>query len=139
WFGAVLRGDCYPIRIGARTNIQDNAVVHTTGGRAKTTIGDDVTVGHLALVHGCTVGSGCLIGMGSILLDGSEIGEESTVGAGSLATPGKKSPPRSMIMGSPAKVVRPVMDIDLENVREAARLYLGYANDCRSSLLKISD
>src|SRR5687767_2705734 len=76
WFGAVARGDGFPIRIGARTNIQDNAVVHVTGGKASTTIGDDVTVGHLALVHGCTVGDRALVGMGAIVLDGAVVEDE---------------------------------------------------------------
>ena len=111
WFGAVLRGDYMPIRIGARTNIQDNAVVHITvrGSRA-TTLGDDVTVGHAAIIHGCTIGDRCLIGMGSIVLDGAVVGEGSFVAAGSLVTPGTVIPPRSFVMGRPAKVIRPVND-----------------------------
>ena len=82
WFGAVVRGDVFPIRFGARTNVQDGSVVHVTGGQAATTVGDDVTIGHMVLLHGCTVGNRCLIGMGSILLDGAEIGEERLIGAG---------------------------------------------------------
>src|SRR5579859_1654371 len=99
WFGAVVRGDYMPIRIGARTNVQDNAVVHITHETAKTTIGDDVTVGHGALVHGATVGNLCLIGMGAIVLDGAVIGEGSFVAAGTLVTPGTNFPPRSFVMG----------------------------------------
>ena len=131
WFGAVLRGDYFPIRIGARTNIQDGSVVHITADRAATTIGDDVTVGHMVLLHGCTVGRGCLIGMGSTLLDGSEIGEDSLVAAGSLVTPGTKIPPRSFAIGRPARVARPVRDEDLVWIREAGRLYVAYAKAFR--------
>lgn len=129
WFGTVVRGDCYPIRIGARTNIQDNAVVHVTGGKAAATIGDDVTVGHLALVHGCTIGSRCLVGMGSIVLDGAIIEDECFVAAGALVPPRMRVPPRSLVMGSPAKVVRTLGDSDLEQIRESAALYVGYARD----------
>ena len=131
WFGAVLRGDYFPIRIGARTNIQDGSVVHITAGRAATNIGDDVTVGHMVLLHGCTVGRGCLIGMGSTLLDGAEIGEESLVAAGSLMTPGTKIPPRSFAVGRPARVTRAVRDEDLAWIREAGRLYVAYASEFR--------
>jgi len=137
WFGAVLRGDVMPIRIGARTNIQDGAVVHVTGGEAKTTVGDDVTVGHLALLHGCTVQDGVLVGMGSVILDGAVIGAESTVAAGSLVVPGTIIPPRSMAMGRPAKVVRALTDADLERSRTAARLYVGYAKDFRAKLRRV--
>src|SRR5580692_1209911 len=76
WFGAVLRGDVFPIRFGARTNVQDGSVIHVTGGQAATTVGDDVTVGHKVLLHGCTIGDRCLVGMGSIVLDGAEVGDE---------------------------------------------------------------
>lgn len=129
WYGAVLRGDVFPIRIGARTNIQDNAVVHVTGGKASTTVGDDVTVGHLALVHGCTIGSRCLVGMGSIVLDGAIVEDECFVAAGALVPPGMRVPPRSMVMGRPGKIVRSLRDADLEQIREAAALYVGYARE----------
>jgi carbonic anhydrase/acetyltransferase-like protein (isoleucine patch superfamily) len=134
WFGAVLRGDAFPIRVGARTNIQDNAVVHITGGKAATRIGDDVTVGHLALVHGCTVGDRCLVGMGSILLDGAVIEDECFIAAGALVPPGMRIPSRSMVMGRPAKVVRPLGPRDLEQIHEASTLYVGYARDFASGL-----
>ncbi|HEY3815526.1 MAG TPA: gamma carbonic anhydrase family protein [Polyangiaceae bacterium] len=129
WFGAVLRGDYFPIRIGARTNVQDNTVVHITSGRAATTVGDDVTIGHAAILHGCTVGHRCLVGMGSIVLDGAEVGDDSFIAAGSLVTPGTVIPPRSFVMGRPARVVRPVKEADTEWIREAAVLYAGYARD----------
>lgn len=129
WFGAVVRGDVYPIRIGARTNLQDNVVVHVTGGKASTSIGDDVTVGHLALVHGCTVGSRCLVGMGSIVLDGAIIEDEVFVGAGSLVPPRMRIPARSLVMGRPAKVIRSLGEADLAQIRESSALYVGYAAD----------
>ncbi|MBX3185473.1 MAG: gamma carbonic anhydrase family protein [Labilithrix sp.] len=129
WFGVVVRGDVFPIRIGARTNIQDNAVVHVTGGKASTTIGDDVTVGHLALVHGCTIGDRCLIGMGSIVLDGARIDDDCFIAAGSLVPPRMHVPARSVVMGRPGKVVREVTEADLVQIREAAALYVGYARE----------
>jgi carbonic anhydrase/acetyltransferase-like protein (isoleucine patch superfamily) len=137
WFGAVIRGDVFPIRFGARTNVQDGSVVHVTGGRAATAVGDDVTIGHMVLLHGCTVGSRCLIGMGSILLDGAVIGDECLVAAGSLVAPRTVIPPRSMVMGRPAKVVRPLAEDDLAMVREAGALYVGYAQTFRSDSVKL--
>jgi carbonic anhydrase/acetyltransferase-like protein (isoleucine patch superfamily) len=133
WFGSVIRGDVFPIRFGARTNLQDGCVVHVTGGKASTTIGDDVTVGHMALLHGCVVGCRTLIGMGSIVLDGAEVGDECILAAGSLVAPGAKIPARSLAMGRPAKVVRALTDADLAWVREAGSLYVGYARTFRSS------
>jgi carbonic anhydrase/acetyltransferase-like protein (isoleucine patch superfamily) len=129
WFGAVLRGDYFPIRVGARTNLQDNSVVHITAGQAATSIGDDVTVGHAAVIHGCTIGHRCLVGMGSIVLDGAVVGDDSFIAAGSLVTPGTVIPPRSFVLGRPAKVARPVRDEDLAWIRQAAALYVGYARD----------
>ncbi|HEY4016341.1 MAG TPA: gamma carbonic anhydrase family protein [Polyangiaceae bacterium] len=129
WFGAVLRGDCYPIRIGARTNVQDNAVVHVTGGEASTTVGDDVTIGHSAVVHGCTVGDRCLIGIGTVILDGAVIGDDSLVAAGSLVTPGTRVPPKSLLMGRPARVVRPAGEADFARIAQGAQNYLAYARD----------
>ena len=127
WFGTTIRGDVFPIRFGARTNVQDGSVVHVTGGRAKTTVGDDVTIGHMALLHGCTVGSRCLIGMGSIVLDGAIVGDDCVVGAGALVTPGARIPSGSLVMGSPAKVVRPLDDKDRAWILEAGTLYVQYA------------
>ena len=137
WFGAVIRGDCFPIRIGARTNVQDNVVVHVTGGEARTTIGDEVTIGHAAVIHGCTIGHRCLIGIGSIILDGAVIGDESFVAAGSLVTPGAAFPTRSLIMGRPARVLRPVSDDDLQRIREGAEHYVRYARDFMTSSARI--
>jgi carbonic anhydrase/acetyltransferase-like protein (isoleucine patch superfamily) len=132
WFGAVLRGDYFPIRVGARTNIQDNAVLHITADVAKTTLGDDVTVGHGAIVHGCTIGHRCLIGMGSVVLDGAVVGDDSFVAAGSLVPPGMIVPERSFLMGRPARIVRPTNDVDLAWIRNAAESYVRYARDFRS-------
>lgn len=129
WFGAVLRGDVFPIRIGARTNVQDNAVVHVTGGEASVTIGDDVTVGHLALIHGCTIGDRCLIGMGSIVLDGAVIEDDCFIAAGSLIPPRMRVTSRSLMVGRPAKKARSLDDADLEDIRGAGALYMQYALD----------
>ena len=120
WHGAVLRGDHRSIRVGKRSNIQDNAVVHTDDEHP-TVIGDDVTVGHGAIVHGCTVEQGCLIGMGAILLNGCVIGAGSLVAAGALVTQNKVVPPGSLVVGPPAKVLRPLTEEELaENALSAA-------------------
>jgi carbonic anhydrase/acetyltransferase-like protein (isoleucine patch superfamily) len=129
WFGVVVRGDYFPIRVGARTNIQDNAVVHITSGTAKTTIGDDVTIGHAAIIHGCTIESRCLVGMGSVVLDNAVVGEGSLIAAGSLVTPGTIIPPGSFALGRPARVLRPVSADDRLMIEAAAALYVGYARD----------
>ncbi len=105
WYGAVLRGDVGPIRVGRGSNLQDNVTVHCAVG-VPTVVGEDVVVGHGAILHSCTVGNVCLIGMGSVLLDGCVIGEGSIVGAGAVVPPGKIIPPRSVVMGVPGKVVR---------------------------------
>jgi gamma-carbonic anhydrase len=107
WFGAVLRGDVGEIVIGVRTNIQDLSLVHMTGGISNARIGDDVTVGHGVTLHGCEIGHRCLVGMGSILLDGVRVGDDSVIAAGSLITPRMVIPPGSLVLGRPAKVVRP--------------------------------
>lgn len=137
WFGAVLRGDCFPIRIGARSNIQDNAVVHVTGGKAKTSIGEDVTVGHLALLHGCTVGNRVLIGMGSITLDNAIIEDEVVIAAGALVPPGMRVPSRSLVMGRPGKIVRQLTDADMAWVKEAGVLYVEYAREFIDTLKEV--
>jgi carbonic anhydrase/acetyltransferase-like protein (isoleucine patch superfamily) len=139
WFGAVLRGDYMPIRVGVRTNIQDNAIVHITSGQSGATLGDDVTVGHSAIVHGCTIGSGCLVGMGSIVLDGAVIGEGSFIAAGSLVTPGTVIAPRSFVMGRPARAIRSVTDRDLVAIREAASHYVQYGREFRTACKRVGD
>jgi carbonic anhydrase/acetyltransferase-like protein (isoleucine patch superfamily) len=132
WFGAVVRGDIESIRIGARTNVQDNATIHVVGGKFGTRLGDGVTVGHNAVVHGCTIEDGALVGMGAIVLDGAVIGAESLVGAGALVAPGTRVPPRSLVLGSPGKVVRPVSDEELERLRSSAANYVDYARRYRA-------
>ncbi len=122
--GATVIGD---VTLGDESSVWFGTVVHVTGDAYATTVGDDVTIGHMALLHGCTVGSRVLVGMGSILLDGCEIGDECIVGAGSLIAPRAKIPPRSLVMGRPGKVVRPVSDEDLVRIRVSADLYVGYA------------
>jgi gamma-carbonic anhydrase len=139
WFGAVIRGDVMPIRFGKRTNLQDGSVVHVTAGTASTTVGDDVTVGHMALLHGCMVGSRVLVGMGSIILDGAVIEDEAIVAAGSLVSPGTRIPVRSLAMGRPARVVRALNDDDLAWVREAGRLYVEYARTFASAEVRRLD
>jgi len=128
WFNCVLRGDCYYIRIGENTNIQDNTVIHVTQARFATIIGSCVTVGHSAVLHGCTVKDRCLIGIGAIVLDDVTIGEESFVAAGSLVTPGTVIPPRSMVMGAPAKVRRQVTDLEVARINEHWQHYIEYKN-----------
>jgi len=134
WFNCVLRGDCYHIRIGENTNIQDGTVVHVTQGRFATTIGNFVTVGHSVVLHGCTVADRCLIGIGAIVLDDVVIGEESFIAAGSLVTPGTVIPRRSMVMGSPAKVRRQVTDEEVARINEHWQHYVEYKNQYLSEL-----
>jgi carbonic anhydrase/acetyltransferase-like protein (isoleucine patch superfamily) len=127
WYATTVRGDVMPIRIGARTSIQDNTVIHVTSDFSGTTIGDDCTIGHSAIIHACTVEDFCLIGMGSILLDGARIGTGSLVGAGALVTPGTDIPPGSLVIGSPAKVKRPLNDKEREQIRYGAAHYVELA------------
>jgi carbonic anhydrase/acetyltransferase-like protein (isoleucine patch superfamily) len=124
WYGTVIRGDVMPIRIGARTSVQDNSVIHVTAGAFGTTIGSDCTIGHGAIIHACVVEDLCLIGMGSILLDGARIGRGSLVGAGALVTPGTDIPPGSLVIGSPAKVKRPINDKEREQIVYGAAHYV---------------
>jgi len=124
WFGTTVRGDVDVIRIGRNTNVQDNSTIHVTGGRFATTIGDDVTIGHGAIVHGCTIENGALIGMGSRVLDGAVIGESAMVGAGALVPPGMIVPPRMLVLGVPAKVKRPLTDDELAHLEESWKHYV---------------
>ena len=124
WFGSVLRGDVHAIRIGARSNLQDHCVVHVTRDRFPAWIGDQVTVGHRATVHGCIVRDGALVGIAAVVLDGAEVGEEALVGAGALVPPGAKIPPRHLARGVPARVVRPLGDEELRRQRERALEYV---------------
>lgn len=132
WFGAVVRGDIEAIRIGARTNVQDNATLHVVGGKFGTTLGDGVTVGHNAVVHGCVVGDGALIGMGAIVLDGAAVGARSLVGAGALVAPGTSIPPGSLVLGSPGRVIRALSADELERIAASASNYVEYARRYRA-------
>jgi gamma-carbonic anhydrase len=127
WFNAVVRGDVERIRIGARTNVQDNATVHVTRERWATILGDDVTVGHGAILHGCTVGNRCLVGMGAILLDGVVVEDECIVAAGALLAPGTRVVSRSLMVGSPAKRVRALRDDELAWIGRSAAGYVAHA------------
>lgn len=126
WFHATLRGDVEPIRIGPRTNIQEGAILHVDPGYP-VTVGADVTIGHRAIVHGATVQEMVIIGMGSTLLNGAVIGENSIVGANALVTEGKVFPPGSLILGSPAKVVRSLTEEEIARIRQGAETYVARA------------
>ena len=129
WFNTVVRGDMYYIRIGARANVQDNCVLHTRTGEFPTILEDEVTVGHSVTLHGCYIERGSLIGIGSIVLDDARVGAQSLVAAGSLVTPGTIVPPRSLVMGTPAKVKRPLTDQEVASLELYWRNYVTYARD----------
>ena len=137
WFGATLRGDSAPIVIGAGSNIQDGSVLHADEG-LPLTIGDNVTVGHQVMLHGCTIGDESLIGIGAIVLNGAKIGKNCLVGAGSLVTEGKQFPDGSMVMGSPAKVVRQLTPEQIEGLRQSAKHYTENAARYRQGLKKLA-
>lgn len=126
WYNVVIRADMDCVKIGENTNIQDNAVVHNNTDMP-TIIGDNVTVGHSAIVHACTVGNNTLIGMGAIVLDNAEIGDETIIGAGSLIAQGKKIPSGVLALGSPAKVIRELTEEEKEGLRESAKNYVKLA------------
>ncbi|MFL6277175.1 MAG: gamma carbonic anhydrase family protein [Blastocatellia bacterium] len=126
WFNCVLRGDVYHIRIGNHSNIQDGTIIHVTSGRFATIIGDCVTVGHAVVLHGCTIKDRVLVGIGAIILDNVTVGEESFIAAGSLVTPGTVIPPRSMVMGSPARVRREVTDEEIALINRHWQSYVEY-------------
>lgn len=138
WFGTVVRGDVHYITIGDRVSVQDLSMIHVTHHKGKerkigdgnpTIIGDDVTIGHRVMLHGCTVESACLIGMSATILDGAVIGKESIVGANSLVTKNKKFPPRSLIMGAPAKVIRELTDEEIKELYASAKRYVEFKNE----------
>jgi carbonic anhydrase/acetyltransferase-like protein (isoleucine patch superfamily) len=124
WFQCVVRGDVNSIRIGSRTNIQDHSMLHVTRRTHPLTVGDEVTVGHRVTLHGCKVGNRCLIGMGAIIMDGAEIGDDCLIGAGALVTKGKSIPARSLVLGSPAEVVRVVSAEELAYFKKSAENYV---------------
>ncbi len=133
WFNAVLRGDVNPIRIGRRTNIQDLSLVHVTTQKHATHVGDDCTVGHHVILHGCLVGNRVLVGMGATLMDGVEVGDECIIGAGALLTPGTKVPPSSLVVGSPGKVKRPITEEERAFLHKSAEGYVHLAAEHRAS------
>jgi carbonic anhydrase/acetyltransferase-like protein (isoleucine patch superfamily) len=129
WMNVVLRGDVHWIKVGRRSNVQDGTIVHVMNGTHPTTIGDDVTIGHAAIVHGCTLHDRVLVGMGAIILNGAEVGEDSIVAAGTLLPEGMKVPPRSLVMGSPGKIRRTLGDEDVASILEFANRYVEYRLD----------
>lgn len=128
WYQCALRGDVFPIEVGKRTSIQDLSLLHCRYQKLKCIVGDDCTVGHSVVLHACKVGNFCLIGMGAVILDDAEIGDECIVGAHSLVTQSKKFPPRSMIMGSPAKRVRELNEEELKYIHWSAGHYVNIKN-----------
>jgi carbonic anhydrase/acetyltransferase-like protein (isoleucine patch superfamily) len=136
WFGAVIRGDNTMITIGARTNVQEGAVMHSDAG-VPLTIGANVTIGHQAMLHGCTIGDGVLVGMGATVLNGAVIGEGCLIGAGALVTEGKIFPPRSLIVGAPAKAIRVLDEATIGRLRMSAAGYVEKARSFRGTLRRI--
>ena len=132
WFGSVLRGDLAPVSVGADSNVQDLSILHVEVD-GPVVLGDRVTVGHRAVVHGCTVEDDCLIGIGAVILSGARIGHHSIVGAGALVPEGKQVPPRSVVLGVPGRIVRPVTDEELERVDRNWRVYVQYAAHYRAA------
>ena len=128
WYNVSIRGDLKPVYIGKNSNVQDNSVIHVAH-EFPARIGEGVTVGHGVILHACTIGDNSLIGMGAIVLDGSSIGEESIVGAGALVTQNKEFPPRSLVIGSPAKVARSLSDEEVASIRKNADEYVELAKE----------
>ncbi|MBA3594822.1 MAG: gamma carbonic anhydrase family protein [Pseudomonadota bacterium] len=137
WFGVVIRGDTETISIGKGSNIQDNSVLHADMGMPLT-IGDNVTIGHQVMLHGCTIGEGSLIGIQAVVLNGARIGKNCLVGAGALVTEGKEFPDGSMILGSPAKVVRQLTSEQIEGLKMSAQHYIENARRYKTGLKKLA-
>ena len=131
WFGAVVRGDVFHIRIGERTNVQDGTVIHVSNGTHATILEDEVTVGHNVTLHGCHVERGCLVGIGSIVMDGCRVGEKSLVAAGALLSPGTIVPPRSLVMGVPARLKRQLTDAEVADLDVFWKNYVEYTRAYR--------
>ena len=135
WMCVVIRGDVNSIRIGKRSNVQDGTIVHVMTKTHPTTIGDNVTIGHGAIVHGCTIDDQCLIGMGAVLLNGAHVGAGSIVAAGALLVEGMTVPPRSLVMGSPGRVKRTLSDAEVLDIQAYADRYVGYRLDYMSNAI----
>ena len=133
WYGTVIRGDVNAIRIGSRSNVQDNCTIHVTHDTWPTIIAEEVTIGHGAIVHGCTVHRGALIGMGARVLDGAIVGESALVAAGAVVGEGTRVPPRTLVAGVPARVKRPLTDDELERLDQSWRHYVEYKEKYLSS------
>lgn len=131
WYNTVIRGDVNFIRIGERTNIQDNTVVHVTNKKFPTFIGSNVTIGHCAVIHACTIGDFCLIGMGAIILDDAKIGNYSLIAAGAVVTMGMEIPEGSMVAGVPAKIIRSLRDEERKFLAQSAQNYIDYVTTYR--------
>ena len=138
WYNAVLRGDINRIAVGHHTNIQDNAVLHLADDYP-CVLGNYVTVGHSAVVHACQVGNEVLVGMGAVILDGAVIGRQSIIGAGALVTQGTRIPPGSLVLGSPAKVSRPLTRKERAGLKQWAQKYVGNAAYCRKHNINVSE
>lgn len=138
WYNAVLRGDLAPITIGSRVNIQDGCIGHVNTDQPLT-VEDDVSVGHGAIIHGCRIGRGTLIGMGAIVLNGAEIGEYALIGAGALVTENKIIPPRTLVLGTPARVVRELTEKDLERMRRTMESYVEKGQEQRAGVYRKVD
>lgn len=136
WFGTVVRGDNEPITIGAGTNVQEHTIMHTDPG-FPLTVGKGCTIGHRAMLHGCTIGDNSLIGMGAIVLNGAKIGKNSLVGAGALVTEGKEFPDNSLIVGSPARVVRELGEEAFEGLQASAAHYMSNAKRFKAGLQEV--
>lgn len=129
WFHSVVRGDVNYIRIGRRTNVQDLSLLHVTHETYPLILGDDVTIGHHVVLHGCTIQNRVLVGMGAVLMDGVVVGDDCIIGAGALVTEHTRIPPGSMAIGSPARVTRPLREAELAWLKESAQNYVRYARD----------
>ena len=133
WFGAVIRGDDHAVRVGDRTNVQDNSVVHCQEGH-DTIIGDDCTIGHKAIIHGCKIGNRVLVGMGATIMNGAVIDDDVIIGAGALVTEGTKIPTRSLVVGFPAKVKRELTDAEVAIIRKSADHYVKVSKEYKKQL-----
>lgn len=138
WYNTVIRGDVHYVKIGSSTNIQDNSMLHVTNGKYPLNIGNKVTIGHAVKLHGCTLMDLCLIGIGAIILDGAVVEEKSIVAAGSVVKPNFKVPYGKLVAGVPAKIVRDLTDIEMEEFEKSALRYVGYTEITVDSLLKES-